>query len=72
MKLRFVTTIGQPYRKLGPSPLFLDPLVPGVGSQLGGSFKLNVPGSHSTGGMNTQLQARLLCSRKKIGKKYEH
>ena len=57
------------YRKFGPSPLFLDPLVPGVGGQLGGRFKLNVPGSHFSGGMNTQLHARLLCSRKtKSGK----
>lgn len=61
--------INRAYRRFGPTPLFLDPMVPGVGGQLGGRFSINASGIDHTSHSAIQLQARLTCIRKtKAGK----
>lgn len=61
--------IRRAYRRFGPSPLHLDPAVPGVGGELGGRFSINVPGIGYNTGSAPTLQASLTCTRKtKSGK----
>lgn len=57
--------INRAYRRFGPTPLFLDPVLPGVGGQLGGRFSITLPDNGHLGGTVPQLQARLICTRKR-------
>lgn len=56
--------INRAYRRIGPTPLFLDPAVPGVGGQLGGKFTVLVPDGISASDRAPRLLAKLTCSRK--------
>lgn len=61
--------LNRAYRRFGPTPMFLDPAVPGVGGQLGGQFSVNAPGICVKACPATELRARLTCTRKsKSGK----
>ncbi len=51
------------YHKLGPTPLFLDPQLPGIGGQLGGTFEISMPATNIQIGHNA-LQAKLCCIKK--------
>lgn len=54
----------QAYRRFGPTPLFLDPSLPGVGGQLGGRFNIGLQDTSFNAGRDTHLQAILTCIRK--------
>lgn len=61
--------LNRAYRRFGPTPLFLDPSLPGVGGQLGGRFSINALDIGHKTGSAPQLRARLICTRKsKSGK----
>lgn len=53
----------QAYRRFGPTPLFLDPVAPGVGGQLGGRFSINARDIDPEASSTTQLWIRLVCTR---------
>jgi len=52
------------YRRFGPTPLFLDPSIPGVGGDLGGTFSINASEITAAVGSNTELIATLTCIRR--------
>lgn len=53
------------YHKLGATPLFLNPLQPGIGGQLGGTFDIKVPSGISPSDISDSFQANLQCIRKR-------
>lgn len=53
------------YLRFGPTPLFLDPKVPGVGGQLGGNFIVNNSNATQSSNDGTSLKALLTCSKKR-------
>ncbi len=61
------------YKKLGPSPMVLDPAHPGVGGQLGGTFRLaidNVDGNCLPNAC--ELQASVVCYRNVKSRRGRH
>ncbi len=57
------------YRKFGPTPLFLNPLTPGVGGQLGGHFDIHFSGVGHAMASTTPFNATLTCTyKRKSGK----
>ncbi len=56
---------GLAYKRYGPTPLFLDPKVPGIGGQLGGRFELNASALTSKAAFSntSNLKAQLSCQR---------
>ena len=53
----------QAYRRFGPTPLFLDPPLPGVGGQLGGRFSIYTKNVEPCASSTTELWVRLVCTR---------
>ncbi len=66
--------IHRDYRKFGPTPLYLNPNIPGVGGQLGGWFSIYTTPAQRRSTRLTEnfsrnnLTARLICTRKTYGK----
>ncbi len=53
----------QAFRRVGPTPLFLDPFAPGVGGELGGHFSITVANITELANTKAPLHATLQCTR---------
>ncbi len=62
----------QAYRRFGPTPLFLDPLYPSVGGQLGGRFSIDVQNIINNVSSKKPHWATLACTRKSRTRKKDH